>query len=133
MIGTCDWCPNSQIINRADVEEAATADTCQIKLRNGFRRQAENEPSGSCIAQACNPGKVEVREQQPSQPTPSCRSARTGPCVDAPRKVRSRADRRRLPSQLIDAIGADLITIRRSGPGGFALEQDALPGRDAAG
>src|SRR4030081_199198 len=124
----------AQIINRADVEEAATADTCQIKLRNGFRRQAEKRAQRILVlAKPVILEKVEVREQHAiPAPHPFVVQRELALGVDAAAEgavsgltgVGSRV-------QLIDAIGADLIRSVDQALAEFALEQDALPGRDA--
>src|ERR1700704_3145087 len=124
----------AQIINRADVEEAATADTCQIKLQNGFRRQAEKRAQRILVLR--KPvilEKVEVREQHPiPAPHPFVVQCELALGVDAATEgavsgltgVGSRV-------QLVDAIGADLIRSVDQALAELALEQDALPGREA--
>src|SRR5260370_41405295 len=112
-----DWHPGlvagiAQIINRAGIEEAAIADTGQIKLGNGFRRQAEKRAQRILVlGQPVILEKVEVREQHAiPAPHPFVGQRELALGVDATAEgavswltgVGSRV-------QLIDAIGADLI------------------------
>ncbi len=123
-----------QVIDRARVEVAAAADAGQIKLRDRFRRQAQERAQRVLVL-----GQPVVREevvirQQDAVPAPDPfvvdRELAFGVEAAAELAVAGLTGVGALV-ELIDAVGADLVGAVDQALAEFALEQHALPGGEA--
>src|SRR5690348_3917399 len=102
----------AQIINRAKVEEAAIADSRQVKLGNRFRRQREERAERVSVLSKPVIGEKRVVREQDAIPAPypfivQCELALG---VNSAAELSITRLPREIPGlQLVDAIGADLV------------------------
>ena len=126
----------AEVVDGARIKIAAIADAGQIKLGNGFRRQAKKRAQRILVlGQPVIREEIVVREQHAvPAPHPFVIQRELALGVDATAELT-------IPGltgegsgvQLVDAVGADLIRPVDQALTEFALQQHALPGCEAWG